>query len=208
MTAEDDRNMVGSTMSATEAQLEHVGTYQPGDALVFYEGLQLPFRGKIEEWEEGRYEEAKPLDNAELARLMMENSKYRAAMEDTVNGLILKLYITHAAKIDDALLYASNEKRMLNECLDEIYADAEAENDYSDRLSEIAQEFDELCDIVNSCKESCIDLRDSIKSMRAQFSAFRARFDKISEVCIQKFENYNDITKGFMELGRRIQERN
>jgi hypothetical protein len=46
MTAQDDRNMVGSTMSATDAQLEHLGTYEQGDALVFYEGLQLRSVGK------------------------------------------------------------------------------------------------------------------------------------------------------------------
>jgi hypothetical protein len=206
MTAEDDRNMVGSTMSATETQLEHVGTYQPGDALVFYEGLQLPFRGKIEEWEKGKFEKSKPLDNAELARLTMESPKYRAAMENTVNGLILKLYITHITKIDDSLLYVSNEKFALNESLDEIEADAE-NNGHSEQLSEIRQEFEELCDIMSSCKTSCIDLRDSIENMRTRFSAFGARFDKVGKVYVQKFERYNEIFRSLMELQRRIRER-
>jgi hypothetical protein len=204
MTARDDRDMVGSTMSATDAQLEHVGTYEPGDALVFYEGLQLPFRGKIEEWEEGKYEDAKPMDNSELARLMTENPKYQAAMEDTVNGLIHKLYLSHIAKIDDSLLHVSNEKRVLNECLDKIDAD-DQDNDYSERLSEIAREFEELCDITTSCKEYWIDLRDSIENMRTRFSAFRVKFDKVGKVCVQKFEKYNDMIESLMELQRRIQ---
>jgi DNA helicase HerA-like ATPase len=205
MTAEDDRHMVGATMSATDVQLEHVGTYQPGDALIFYEGLQLPFRGKIEEWEEGKCDQANPMNNAEIASLLMENPKYQVAAGATVNGLIIKLYITHIARIDNSLQHVSDERRELNERLDKIYADAG--NNCSDRLSEVEREFGELCDIMNSCKTDCIELRDSIERMRTRFSPFRAKFDGVSEVYVQKLERYYDITESLLDLQRRIQER-
>jgi hypothetical protein len=47
MTAVDDRNMVGATMSATPAQLEHVGAYDKGEALIFYELAALSKAAKV-----------------------------------------------------------------------------------------------------------------------------------------------------------------
>jgi hypothetical protein len=204
MTAEDDRGTVGSTMSATEAQLEHVGTYEPGEALIFYEGLQLPFRGKIHEWGEGKFDTV-PQNSEELARLMMENPKYLTAVEDTVNGLILKLYVTHIAKIDDNLSHVSNKKLMLNECLDEIYADSK-NNDYSEQTAQIIAEYDELCDIMDSSKKYLFGLRDEIGGMKSRFSAFGPRFGKVGGIFAQKFEMYNNIIESLKELQRRIRE--
>lgn len=51
ITARDDRNLLGSTMSASPDQLEEQGTFEIGQALVFYEGLLKPFKMQINEWE-------------------------------------------------------------------------------------------------------------------------------------------------------------
>ena len=45
----DDRQLIGSTMSASGIQLEHVAVYRPGEALMSYEGLQRPFELRIQE---------------------------------------------------------------------------------------------------------------------------------------------------------------
>ena len=47
LTSGDDRGLVGSTMSASELQLEQVSTYLPGQALITYEGLMRPFEMRI-----------------------------------------------------------------------------------------------------------------------------------------------------------------
>jgi len=73
MTAKDDRDMVGSTMAATEAQLERLVTYSQGDALLFYEGLQLPFYAKTCYWENGAYE-GKPLTSSEIFNALSEDN--------------------------------------------------------------------------------------------------------------------------------------
>ncbi len=49
LTSGDDRELIGSTMSASGLQLERVATYQPGEALMSYEGLLRPFEMKVVE---------------------------------------------------------------------------------------------------------------------------------------------------------------
>lgn len=49
LTSIDDRQLIGSTMSASGIQLEHVAVYRPGEALMSYEGLQRPFELRVQE---------------------------------------------------------------------------------------------------------------------------------------------------------------
>lgn len=53
ITAQDDRNLLGSTMSASADQLEEQGTFETGQALIFYENLLKPFKMRVAEWEKG-----------------------------------------------------------------------------------------------------------------------------------------------------------
>ena len=53
ITAQDDRNLLGSTMSASADQLEEQGTFGTGYALIFYENLLKPFKMRVCEWEKG-----------------------------------------------------------------------------------------------------------------------------------------------------------
>lgn len=53
ITAQDDRGLLGSTMSASADQLEEQGTFLTGEALIFYEGLLKPFKMRMHEWEKG-----------------------------------------------------------------------------------------------------------------------------------------------------------
>lgn len=49
LTAMDDRQLICGTMAASGIQMEHVAIYQPGEALISYEGLQKPFELRIQE---------------------------------------------------------------------------------------------------------------------------------------------------------------
>lgn len=51
ITANDDRELLGSTMSASVDQLAEQSIYMPGEALVFYEGLLKPFKMKMAKWQ-------------------------------------------------------------------------------------------------------------------------------------------------------------
>lgn len=48
MTSQDDRELVGSTMSASALQLENMAIFKPGYALFFYEDLLRPFDMHVE----------------------------------------------------------------------------------------------------------------------------------------------------------------
>lgn len=51
LTAQDDRGMIGATMSANNTQMEELATFMPGNALITYEGLLRPFRMQIAAFE-------------------------------------------------------------------------------------------------------------------------------------------------------------
>lgn len=50
ITANDDRTLLGSTMSASNNQIAEQSLYLPGEALVFYEGLYKPFKMQMAMW--------------------------------------------------------------------------------------------------------------------------------------------------------------
>lgn len=79
ITAQDDRNLLGSTMSASPDQLEEQGTFGTGWALIFYEDLQKPYKMKVHEWdiqnkERDKYESP---TNRQLFSILRENSVYQ-----------------------------------------------------------------------------------------------------------------------------------
>lgn len=50
MTSQDDRQLLGSTMSADDVQLERIATFTTGRTLCIYEGLLKPFELQMEQW--------------------------------------------------------------------------------------------------------------------------------------------------------------
>lgn len=81
ITAQDDRNLLGSTMSASAEQLEEQGTFGTGQALIFYENLLKPFKMRVCEWEKGvsqkKYDSP---TNMQLFERLKENKTYNALL--------------------------------------------------------------------------------------------------------------------------------
>lgn len=50
MTSMDDRELLGSTMSADAVQMERMATFSQGKALAIYEGLLKPFEMQLHQW--------------------------------------------------------------------------------------------------------------------------------------------------------------
>ncbi len=78
LTAQDDRQLVGSTMSASSLQLENMAIYAQGYALLAYEDLLRPFEMKVEKVAE--HGENTPSDHR-LYELMMEEERHPAYVE-------------------------------------------------------------------------------------------------------------------------------
>lgn len=81
ITAQDDRNLLGSTMSASADQLEEQGTFGTGQALIFYENLLKPFKMRVCEWEKGvsqkKYDSP---TNLQLFEHLKDNKTYNALL--------------------------------------------------------------------------------------------------------------------------------
>lgn len=80
LTAMDDRQLLCNSMSANSSQIEDMGTFRVGDALISYEGLQRPFKMRIHEWckdEEDKKNLTTPKDDAQLVSLMVDREVYK-----------------------------------------------------------------------------------------------------------------------------------
>ena len=86
MTSLDDRELLGSTMSADAVQMERMATFSQGKTLVSYEGLLKPFEMQIHQWSrigntvnDNLY--TSPDDDELYNILSYENSPFLADME-------------------------------------------------------------------------------------------------------------------------------
>ncbi|MFR2580087.1 MAG: ATP-binding protein [Mediterraneibacter gnavus] len=82
ITAQDDRSLLGSTMSASPDQLEEQGTFGTGWALIFYEDLLKPYKMRVHEWDihnkdKNKYESP---TNKQLFSYLKENQTYRSTL--------------------------------------------------------------------------------------------------------------------------------
>ena len=74
LTSQDDRGLVGSTMSASPLQMENIATYTSGQALIAYEKLLRPFEMQVAKVEQ--HGEETPDDNT-LYSIMCQKPAYR-----------------------------------------------------------------------------------------------------------------------------------
>ena len=79
LTAEDDRSLLGGTMSANQIQLEQMATFMPGEALITFEGLLRPFKAQICQWENGTASYESPT-NEDLVDIMFEKAGYKKSL--------------------------------------------------------------------------------------------------------------------------------
>lgn len=80
LTSQDDRELIGSSMSANALQVESLGTFTSGQALISYEKLLQPFEMQVALVPE--HGDQTPNDS-ELAALMHERDAYRFVIERT-----------------------------------------------------------------------------------------------------------------------------
>lgn len=82
ITAQDDRALLGSTMSASQDQLEEQGTFGIGWALIFYENLLKPYKMRVHEWDihnkdKNKYDSP---TNKQLFSYLKDNQTYRSIL--------------------------------------------------------------------------------------------------------------------------------
>ena len=112
ITAEDDRHLMGGTMSADGVQLERMSAFETGKALAYYEGLLKPFELTMDKWakdEDGKDKDGwySPPGDEELFALMNDN-RYFAGDLKVSWSIMKKKFIEEFEKIERK--YESKEK--------------------------------------------------------------------------------------------------
>lgn len=96
LTSGDDRELVGSTMSASPLQMENMATYLPGQALFSYEKLLRPFEMRVCTVEE--HGEKTPNDE-ELYELMLKKpdffNMHKSYIENKFQSIVDKVTTIH-----------------------------------------------------------------------------------------------------------------
>lgn len=97
LTAMDDRQLLCNSMSANSSQMEDMGNFSIGEALISYEKLQRPFKMRIKEWcgemNEAEKEATKTsLDDESLFEVLKDTDSYRSNIERSVVVASQRLY--------------------------------------------------------------------------------------------------------------------
>jgi len=96
LTAMDDRQLLCNSMSANSSQIEEMGNFGIGQALVSYEKLQRPFKMRVHLWcgdrgEEERKKIATSRSDDELMLQLRDNEAYRDNVRRSAVTEVLKL---------------------------------------------------------------------------------------------------------------------
>lgn len=142
LTAMDDRQLLCNSMSANSSQIEEMGNFSIGQALVSYEKLQRPFKMRVNLWcgdrgETERKKLATSRSDAELLSALWNNAAYRDNVARSANAEMYKL--TQQAQI---LLDRAGESQ---EAADEIYR---LRDRYQQLLEQCGQAADEAAKIL------------------------------------------------------------
>ena len=171
LTSQDDRALIGTTMSATEMQMEALSTFETGESLIFHEGLQVPYKMKAYQWEMGRRDAAlyEGKSNADLYMLLKERNtafKYGLmnALLNTVD-FVSNQYLTQMDKVIDTVML---------ELYDLLDAVEDAEPVVSDRPGHQQLGFTHA---LNVCRERVKKLSQLIDRAKTTLSNAQERFD-------------------------------
>lgn len=137
LTAMDDRQLLCNSMSANSSQIEEMGNFSIGQALVSYEKLQRPFKMRVNLWcgdkdEETRKYLATSRSDQLLQQQLADNEAYRQTVRSSAHTELMKLM--SAADI------LFSESRNRQQIMSEILRLQEQWQDLVDKCSQAADE--------------------------------------------------------------------
>ncbi|MCD7822957.1 MAG: hypothetical protein LUG86_02895 [Oscillospiraceae bacterium] len=180
ITSADDRSLLGSTMAASQLQLEEMSTFPVGEALIFYESLMRPFNVHIQQWRidiNDKPEDTTPKSDEELCKALRDNANYLEENRTSVR-IILKKYSRMFEEIKPKI--AASEKwyyDYLNQLAERdafgqycekiergirVVPDAEKEKLYDDYY-ECQVKLEELSEVADTKKSEAIGLMTTAK---------------------------------------------
>lgn len=174
MTSQDDRQLLGSTMSADEVQLERMATFTTGRTLCIYEGLLKPFELQMEQWSKVNgvvHDELydSPNDDKLYAMLCYEGSPFIKDLEQSFKITADK----YNKQWDDIM-----------EDVDEYYGQLDALADFCGDVEESRQTLDRVdWSKVDSEKreEVFAQVQESIDTAESRKAALEAQFHRLCD---------------------------
>lgn len=178
MTSEDDRQLLGSTMSADDVQLERMATFTQGKTLAIYEGLLKPFELQMEQWSKVNgvvHDELydSPSDEELYSMLCYENSPFLADMRKSLEITMVKV----------------------DSQWDEIVANIEQFWEYADSVIEV-------CGMVEESRRR-LDKADFTKLSESKRKEI---LDTINDTCDQIGRDKRKLEKDFNRICDNIEE--
>ena len=123
LTSQDERSLLGATMSADEIQMERMGIFNPGCCLVSYEGLQKPFEMQIP-----KFKGDAAVDDEHLLQAMLSSPVYHANMQESAEIMAAK-YSDQRKELKRKNRSVLRSMELLRKQYDECKYDIMLEND-------------------------------------------------------------------------------
>lgn len=217
MTSIDDRQLLGSTMSADDMQLERMATFSQGKTLAIYEGLLKPFELQIHQWskingivDDNLY--TSPTNEGLYAALCYENSPFITDMKksyeitckkiDNLWDDIIDDIEDYEKALDEAIEFSGeieasrrklenvNWSKLSKEKHNEVMkATNDAVERQEIRINTLKKEYHTLCDRM----EEVIFTLYSYKKQNIYFEK------EVKEFTTEKFLQYRDFSQNIKE---------
>lgn len=198
MTSQDDRQLLGSTMSADEVQLERMATFTTGRTLCIYEGLLKPFELQMEQWSKVNgvvHDELydSPSDDKLYAMLCYEGSPFIKDLEQS-----FKITADKYNKQWDDIMEDVNEYFDELDNLAEACGDIENTREFLDQYdwSKISAEKRE--EVLTQAQNAAIETEAKKDALEAQFH----RLSDAMEEVIFSLSSYKKQNKYCEERAR------
>lgn len=199
MTSQDDRQLLGSTMSADEVQLERMATFTTGRTLCIYEGLLKPFELQMEQWSKVNgvvHDELydSPSDDKLYAMLCYESSPFIKDLEQSFKITSDK----YNKQWDDIM-----------EDVDEYYEQLDALADFCGDVEESRQTLDRVdWSKVDPDKreEVLAQVQESIDTAKAKQAALEAQFHRLCDAMEEVIFSLSSYKKQNKYCEERVRE--
>jgi len=199
MTSQDDRQLLGSTMSADEVQLERMATFTTGRTLCIYEGLLKPFELQMEQWSKVNgvvHDELydSPSDDKLYAMLCYESSPFIKDLEQSFKITSDK----YNKQWDDIM-----------EDVDEYYEQLDALADFCGDVEESRQTLDRVdWSRVDPDKreEVLAQVQESIDTAKAKQAALEAQFHRLCDAMEEVIFSLSSYKKQNKYCEERVRE--
>lgn len=199
MTSQDDRQLLGSTMSADDVQLERMATFTTGRTLCIYEGLLKPFELQMEQWSKVNgvvHDELydSPSDDKLYAMLCYEGSPFIKDLEQSFKITADK----YNKQWDDIM-----------EDVDEYYEQLDALADFCGDVEKSRQTLDRVdwskVD-PNKREEVLAQVQESIDTAKAKQAALEAQFHRLCDAMEEVIFSLSSYKKQNKYCEERVRE--